>query len=223
LKYLLFIFLLVGCATYQGQWGRNKSFHHLQKNNVEGRDYIIKTRLVPGKPMVMAIHGGRIEVGTSELLQAIVKSDFSYYELEAKSAPDFDESILQSGYMHLTSHRFDDPKLIEMASQSNKCLSLHGYPAKKTEIDFCVGGANEALRKQVVDLLKQNFPNYSTCELCCPPYLGLHKNNVVNKCQDQGAQIEFSPKVRRLIYSQESLGSQPLKEKIAAILRQALL
>lgn len=214
---ITYISLLASCSSYTGQWGRHQSFADFQQKNVEGRDYKIRSRHKPGRPMVMAIHGGKIEVGTSELLYSVVEGDYSYYELEAKVAPDYDKSILQSGYLHLTSHKFDDPALLKIARQTKKCLSLHGYPAKKTGVDFCVGGGNEELRKNLVEALEREFPLLSSCELCCPPYLGLHDNNVVNQCLNKGAQIEMSPKVRALIINRPKF-----KSKLGKILKKNL-
>ncbi len=216
----IFIITILSCSTSKGLWGRNKSFKDIQKNYKQGEEYEINKSFKKGAPLIIAIHGGRIEEGTSELLHAVAQDNFSYYEFKAKAAPDYNPQILQSGYLHLTSHRFDDPDLIQLANKSNYCLSLHGYPATKAKADFCVGGGNKKLRVKLVSSLTKSFPDLKTCELCCPPYRGLHKNNVVNLCKQKGIQIEMSPRLRRKL--KDNSGKNQLRERLVTVLRDVL-
>ncbi len=208
-------FIFLSCTHQKGLWGTNKSFQDLK---AKSQQYQINYQNRKSSSLILAIHGGLIEQGTSQLLYAIAKSDYSFYEFKGLVAPDYNAKILQSGYLHLTSHKYDDPKLIELASQTNVCLSLHGFPAKKTQVDFCLGGQNDKLRKKLAKALQSEFPQLKTCELCCPPYLGLHQNNVVNLCQNKGVQIELSPKVRNKIINTQT-GSQ-FKRKLANLIRK---
>lgn len=152
----------------------------------EGSDFEIKTRKGSEASLVMAIHGGTIEKGTTELADLVAGDKFSFYSFTG----------LTDDYLglHLTSTSFDEPRLAELTLIAKKCLSLHGL--KDDVADFCVGGGNSKKRKAYVQLLAQKFPKWRSCELCCPPSSGISKKNVVNRCHNPGVQIEMGQKVR---------------------------
>jgi phage replication-related protein YjqB (UPF0714/DUF867 family) len=190
-------------ASSKGYWGRFGGITDLERSTKRGKDYEIQSWYRPEKPLVFAIHGGNIESGTGELAQAIAAQGWSLYHFKGITAPDYDHKIKQSGFMHLTSHKFNAPLALEMAQKSKDCLSLHGFSALKHKVDFCVGGANKNLRLKLTQTLRKNFPKYKSCELCCPPYLGRHPKNIVNRCASLGVQVEMSPRVRGRILKSE--------------------
>lgn len=202
----------------KGQWGRLKSIVDLERNSKRDKDYEIVSWYRPGKPMIIAVHGGNIESGSGELAEMVAGRDWSLYHFKGITAPDYDGEILQSGYMHLTSHKFSEPLALEMTKKAPVCLSLHGFPAKKHKVDFCVGGKNEKLRKEIVKELSKKFPRYKSCELCCPPYLGMHDENIVNRCKKFGVQIEMSPKVRRKIMFSSDYFSRDLGQTLRKVM-----
>lgn len=213
--FLLTICFYTAFSEAKGLWGSNQSILDIEQRAKRDKDYEIISWFRPKTPLVLAIHGGKIEVGSGELAEAVANKKWSLYHFKAIAAPDFDSKILQSGFLHLTSHKFNEPLLIEMAKKSKYCLSLHGFPAEKTKVDFCVGGGNEELRKKLVSKFNKEFPQLKTCELCCPPYLGLHQSNVVNLCVNKGVQIEMSPKVRKKIVESKSF-----KQKLSRTIKQ---
>ncbi len=179
--FLLIIFI---CSSASAQ--KISSFKELLSQKKEGKDFEIKIRVGSVDTLVMAIHGGSIESGTTELADAIAAEKFSFYSFTG----------LADDYLglHLTSTDFDEPRLSELTQISKNCLSLHGL--KDDEADFCIGGANAAKRKALVGLLSQKFPKWRTCELCCPPNSGTSMKNVVNRCKLPGVQIEMGRSLR---------------------------
>lgn len=201
----LFLSFVWGCTSIskqkqKGEWGRLKSFNDLLKKN-KPCDYKIEMGEVSGSPLVMAIHGGKIERGTGELARAIGEyKKSSFYIFTGKKAPDYFYKTAQSGHLHITSHRFNDPKLMELAGRSPFCLSLHGYPS--SQVDICIGGNGSLkIKKRLLMELEKNYPEFTSCISCCPPYLGKHPKNVVNLCKQQGIQLELSPRLRKKIIS----------------------
>jgi len=174
-----------------------RDFSSLIKDNVEGVDYSIHTKRTNSNILVMAFHGGFIESGTTELAEEIAGDDFNFYTFKGIKPIEIDERTFTSSALHLTSTRFDDPKLIGMTSDAEECLGVHGFGGE--EADFCVGGGNLLLRQVMVQVLKTNFPEYVSCELCCNPYNGLAKLNPVNRCKLKGIQVELSPQIRKRI------------------------
>jgi phage replication-related protein YjqB (UPF0714/DUF867 family) len=173
-------------VTFPAFAQKSSSFKELSLLKKEGKDFEIKLRTGTSDSLVMAIHGGTIEPGTTELANATAGEKHSYYTFTG----------LVDDYvgLHLTSIEFDDPRLLVLTQQAKNCLGLHGL--KDDQIDFCVGGANAQKRKSYFQLLSQKFPKWRTCELCCPPNLGTSSKNIVNKCQLSGVQIEMGSTLR---------------------------
>jgi phage replication-related protein YjqB (UPF0714/DUF867 family) len=184
MKISFFIMLLM--ISLPGFSQQMSSFKELIIQKKEGRDFEIKTRSVAGNILIMAIHGGMIEPGTTELASAIAAEKFSFYSFIGLT-DDY------SG-LHLSSTNFDEPRLLELMKTAEICLSLHGL--KDDEADFCIGGAQTQKRKAFVKLLTSKFPKWRTCELCCPPNSGTSKKNVVNRCKQDGVQIEMGQSLR---------------------------
>lgn len=197
------LLLLTFESAFSGYWGRVNNIKELEQSSKREIDYRIVSYFRKNTPLVFAIHGGNIESGTSKLAKAISGNKWSLYSFEGITAPDYDWSQLQSGYMHLTSHKFNEPLALEMAKQSKDCLSVHGYPNTKDEADICIGGKNNFKRSKLYRILSKKFPKLTVCKLCCKPYLGVHKFNIVNRCQKPGVQVELSPKVRRKILTSD--------------------
>src|ERR1700751_5506986 len=69
---------------------------------------------------VLAPHGGAIEAGTSEIACAVAGSEFNLYVFEG---------IRESGNyaaLHLTSHRFDEPRCLALLSACDHVITVHG-------------------------------------------------------------------------------------------------
>lgn len=199
-----------------GSQDHYRSFSELAAANVEGKDYSIVTRDNPSRILVMSFHGGLIEPGTTELTALISGDLFDFYTFMGNKNDELHEESLTAADLHLTSARFDEPRLMSMTEESDFCVGLHGFGGR--EADFCVGGANESERKRLVESLSARFPELRSCELCCPPYNGVSAKNPVNKCSRGGIQVEMSPKVRRAI-----LQDQAFRKDLADSFRSFLL
>lgn len=198
-----------------GSQDHYQSFAEMTEKNIEGIDYLLSYKDNNSPILVTAFHGGYIEPGTSELGRAITGEQFDFYSFDALKPGKMDERSLTSSTLHITSTRFDEPKLMSLIPQKNFCLGLHGFGGY--EGDFCVGGANEKERKKLVEALKQNFPELVSCELCCPPLNGTSTKNPINKCQNKGVQIEMSPAVRSKI-----LSNPRFKNELADVFKEYL-
>jgi phage replication-related protein YjqB (UPF0714/DUF867 family) len=79
-----------------------KTFCALANCEVEGTDYVNGLRERRGTTVVLAIHGGGIEAGTSEVAEGIAADDLVYTFERMKSSRNRD--------LHIASHRFDEPR-----------------------------------------------------------------------------------------------------------------
>lgn len=201
-----FFFTLLILSLGIHAWGVD-SFKELIAVKKEGVDFKVNQRPQESSVLVMAIHGGTIEPGTTELADAIAAEQYSYYSFTG----------LKNDYtgLHLSSTKFDEPRLLHLLENSSTCLALHGL--KDDKADFCVGGASINLRKRFLEILSREFPSFKTCELCCPPNSGISSNNVVNRCKVAGVQIEMGSNLRS-----ELLKDRSFLKKLSKIMQQEL-
>ncbi|QES51957.1 hypothetical protein DEJ50_33135 [Streptomyces venezuelae] len=150
--------------------------------NVEGVDYARRFKrhgtddteraTTPGLPLstIMAIHGGGIEPGTSELCLGIAGYEPDTLKPRTAGAPLHDywmfEGLRSSGAvpgnsdLHVTSTHNDDPTARSLAAGSANVLSLHGCTAAQAGLaagakGVVVGGANGRLRVLLAEKLRQ--------------------------------------------------------------------
>jgi phage replication-related protein YjqB (UPF0714/DUF867 family) len=171
------------------------NYKGLSEHEVEEQDFRISISQRNTNVTVFAIHGGKIDWGTSELASAIAGQDLNLYLFEGIKPKD-------NIQLHIASNHFDEPKALELASLSEKCLSVHGH--KYAEQRICVGGSDVKLREKIFGLLKeQNFP--FKIQMLCPGLEGTNKNNIVNRCKNEGVQLEFSSTLRQVLSTNKSL------------------
>ena len=107
-----------------------RDYADLAGQQVEGTDYQVHVRAnAQSSVAVIAPHGGGIERYTSEIARAIAGDDFNHYVFEG---------VRRSGNyaaLHLTSHRFDEPRCLELLSGCDHVVAIHG----------CSGDAQQAL------------------------------------------------------------------------------
>lgn len=110
-------------ASYMG-------YANLAGEQVEGTDYQVYVRAnTQSSVAVIAPHGGGIERYTTEIARAIAGDDFNLYVFDG---------VRRSGNyaaLHLTSHRFDEPRCLELLSGCDHVVAIHG----------CSGDAQQAL------------------------------------------------------------------------------
>lgn len=203
---LLLAVFLSSTALSQDKYPHFQALSQSEKLN---KDYRI-TLVDRNSPIsILAIHGGGIEPGTSELTQAI-GSDYNQYLFEGikTEGDNFD--------LHITSHKFDEPQGLALATRSRLCLSIHGY-AKPGKKSFCLGGRNQKFALIIQSELLKLGSEFEV-EFPCKAYPGMHKNNIVNLCQEAGVQVEMSQELR------DQLRSDPATlKKVAEALKNAIL
>lgn len=162
------------------------NFAQLVRNETPDKDFriVVSDRNLPHT--VFAIHGGKIENGTSELANAIAGNSMNRYLFEGLK-------ITGNMRLHITSNHFDEPEALKLAKKSNDCLSVHGY--KNDLVDnICIGGSNSQLARKLKTVLdRDGFP----AEYPCSAFPGTAKTNIVNLCKNQGVQIEISSGLRK--------------------------
>ena len=180
------------------------NFEELSSNTVENTDYEIKTTVTDSDVIVIAIHGGKIEKGTTELASALSShNNYNYYSFIGKKPRG-------NLTLHITSVKFDEPTALEMVSKSKTTLSIHGCSGLE-EFTY-IGGLDTELGNKI----KESLLKYDFTVLDSPKKLGgVSPKNIVNKnMSSKGVQIEISKGLRTQFFSSDN---DKLKNYVLAI------
>ena len=171
---------------------------------IEGTDFDVTLLERPRSAvLVVAPHGGSIEIGTSELATQIAGTDYSLFTFNGRKrewGPNRD--------LHITSHNFDHPSCIDLASRHSSVLAVHGCRGESSQI--YVGGLDDELTTLLTQrLVAAGLPASSSGH----KYPGRNPLNICNRgARGKGAQLEFTLDLRR----------PPARTMIAPIVRNAL-
>jgi phage replication-related protein YjqB (UPF0714/DUF867 family) len=112
-----------------------------------------------GEQIILAVHGGGIERGTSEIAMAVA----GYHPATFAPATDclglhdlwMFEGLLNAGNsrLHVTSTKFDDPITLKLVQISKRCLSIHGLDDIPGGVDIQIGGLDTELSTIVLEEL----------------------------------------------------------------------
>jgi phage replication-related protein YjqB (UPF0714/DUF867 family) len=146
--------------------------------------------------IVMAVHGGGIEVGTSEvalaaagyhpatlmpLVDGFRLHDFWLFEGLQSS---------NNGDLHVTASRYDEPIAMELATNARRCISLHGCRDSQANGAIQLGGLDHELRDIVLEEL--DAAGIAAVITSDPMLDGSLPENIANKTRIGGcAQLEI--------------------------------
>ena len=147
--------------------------------------------------LIFTPHGGGIEPGTTEICEWFNKNGFSYYS--------FNGTGKKCKNLHITSTRFDEPKLIKYLAKHNRAISFHGmtdYKKKQFNADIFLGGLDTKLRESIKKNLQKNGYSVTTSKEFPHSNLAARDNsNVTNRCAEgRGVQIELSETIRKSFF-----------------------
>ena len=109
-----------------------RNFQELQQDLQVEVEYRIRVQLRLQATAILAIHGGGIEMGTSELASAIAGNEFSLYLFEGLSG--------NNQFLHITSTNFDEPLCLQFVEKHCTALSVHGFAGLQTDPLVYLGG-----------------------------------------------------------------------------------
>lgn len=174
-----------------------RSFSQLADHEEEGTDYRIRCRLGTTGIGVVAIHGGGIEPGTTEIAETVAGCRHSLYTFSG---------IKRRGNaaLHITSHLFDEPQINDLVARTAIIFSIHG--CRDAEPIVFTGGRHHRLAERMGKMLES--AGFRTAKsVRCP---GLNTLNICNRgCLAMGVQLEISAGLRRHFFG--DLKRQPLQ------------
>jgi phage replication-related protein YjqB (UPF0714/DUF867 family) len=168
-------------------------FETLSQHEISGVDYRILVRRATTSFSIVAIHGGGIEPGASELADAVAGSEFSFYAFEG---------LKRSGNadLHITSTKMDEPMCVGLLRVTGTVVTIHG---EGTDVDgegVFLGGLDDETGGRFREALEGNgfcvrrHPN--------PELQGREPTNVCNRgTLGKGVQLELSRAVRKEMFA----------------------
>jgi phage replication-related protein YjqB (UPF0714/DUF867 family) len=166
-----------------------RDFFDLRDHEVMGVDYCVRTRSATGV-LILAPHGGGIELGTSELAEAFAADDHSLYLFEGlKDAG--------NGDLHITSSNFNEPTCLAMMAQADRVVTVHGE--ERNDAVVFIGGLD------VVGIERMGASlAYSGFVVKMPDKAHLKGHALTNVCNrgrnGAGVQLEITEGLRRTFF-----------------------
>jgi phage replication-related protein YjqB (UPF0714/DUF867 family) len=182
--------------TYGKRWRRHEWSQTVEEQSTDNPET---------QKIVLAIHAGGIEKGTSELALAV--AGFHPATLapaaDGRGLHDFwlFEGLLPSGNgrLHVTASHYDDPIARELVKNARRCISLHGCRDEQARGKIQIGGRDEELREIVLEeLTAAEVP----AEIATDPLLnGDERENIGNRTKLNGcAQLEMGTSLRSSLF-----------------------
>ena len=114
------------------------TFSELKAAAIEGLDYSREVYDRGSEITVFAIHGGKLERGTTEVARALAGRDFNLYIFNALGD--------KAGRLHITAAKYDEPEALRLAGASVLGVSIHASRDYGSVV--CVGGEHLAVEEE---------------------------------------------------------------------------
>ncbi len=180
-----------GCERVQREADWYQSFDALSAREIEDTHYRIVHEWRDSNVAIIAPHGGSIEPATSQIAEAIAGETFNLYCFEGmlpRSEP--------HARLHITSHRFDEPRCLNLIAQSDRVVTVHGL-LEMTERTL-IGGLDEALRERIESRLTNS--GFEAEIIPSGRYSALSPQNICNRGRGRrGVQLELGRDLRILL------------------------
>jgi phage replication-related protein YjqB (UPF0714/DUF867 family) len=165
-----------------------RSFALLQADETRDVDYRIRVRYGRSGIAIMAIHGGGIEPGTTEIAEAVAGDVHTYYTFSGLKPRG-------NACLHIPSRKFDEPQGIGIAGQARTVVTIHGCKGS-TPVTY-VGGRHHPLKREIkAALIGAGFPAADALR-----FPGVDPGNICNRNRlGMGGQLEISMAMRRCLF-----------------------
>jgi phage replication-related protein YjqB (UPF0714/DUF867 family) len=163
------------------------SFAALEAGEIAGTDYSVTVaQRIGSGVLIIAPHGGSIEIGTSELASLIAGQDYSLFTFNGHKPRGGNRDL------HITSHNFDHPDCVALAARHTVVLGVHGCKGDTTQA--YVGGLDTELTALLTErLIVAGLPAISQGHR----YPGRNPFNICNRgARARGVQLELTLDLR---------------------------
>lgn len=166
------------------------SMTELFQNEKENQDYELVVVDNDSEVLLTSIHGGGIEYGTTELVEAIRDlGNYNIYEFKG---------IKTSGNsnLHVTSTHYDAPQLLELIKETDYAISIHG--ASGSDPVCYIGGNDVKLRNAIWSALESIGIKV---QIAPHNLIGENNDNITNRTRkSRGVQLELTSALRQSFF-----------------------
>lgn len=188
-----------------------KNISELRQGEKEGEDYIISSVQTDSSVAVIAIHGGKIEKGSSEVAKLLAtKGNYNYYSFEGIKKG-------SNAVLHITSTNFDEKLAKEIVGNSKKTISVHGMAG--SDLTTNLGG----LDLELIELIEKHLVEAGFKVAKAPKELGAKNPKNIANCNlsKKGVQLELTKGLRDSFLKGEK--SQEQLNKYVEAIHKALI
>jgi phage replication-related protein YjqB (UPF0714/DUF867 family) len=175
---------------------RYRCFDELAKSERHKIDYQIEFDERNESVAIIAPHGGRIELRTTQIAKAIAGSKYNFYSFTG---------LRQSGafeHLHITSVRFDEPQCVHLINKCDIVVAIHGRKDRGDPSTVWLGGRDTALREAIEQQLEA--AKFHTKSAKGTGLEGEAPKNICNRGRRQmGVQLELPRTLRDSLASNE--------------------
>ncbi len=165
-----------------------RSFRELAQQEPDQGAYRIEYRRRGSGIAIVAIHGGGIEPGTTEIADAVSGRDHSFYSFTGTKPR-------RNRRLHIPSRCFDESIGSSIAETARIVVTIHG--CQGSEAGVYLGGRHHALKQAVSAALKARGVSAGED----PRFPGKTRQNICNRGRSgRGVQIELTQALRRSFF-----------------------
>jgi phage replication-related protein YjqB (UPF0714/DUF867 family) len=166
-----------------------RNYDELRAQEREGIDFAICTNQRLAKAIVIAPHGGKIELATSAIAVAVAADAYGSYCFEGlKTRGNAD--------LHITSTNFDEPRCLKLISRCDVVVAVHGLAGIQEFID--IGGRDAQLRNLIRANLRE--AGFQAHIVTSGPHAARSPRNICNRGRSRaGAQLEVTRRLRNAL------------------------
>jgi phage replication-related protein YjqB (UPF0714/DUF867 family) len=183
--------------TYGKRWRRHEWIQLAEGQAVDNPE---------AQKIVIAVHGGGIEGGTSEIGLAVAGYHPATFALATDCYGVHDFWIFEglrsscNSQLHVTSTNYDDPIALELVQNSRRCISLHGFADDDANGKSQIGGRDTELKSIVLEeLTVAGIPAHIATD---PELDGSNPDNICNKtASGAGVQLEMGTTYRASLFA----------------------
>jgi formylglycine-generating enzyme required for sulfatase activity/phage replication-related protein YjqB (UPF0714/DUF867 family) len=159
------------------------TFTELTQGEAANQDYEIRSRVGTSDSIVLAIHGGNLQPGTTQIAAAVAGDLHSFYSFISLK-PEVDQTL------YLASTQFNEPMALDMVSNAQAVLSIDGCEGGS---EFIKVGGLDANRRELLRTELQEVGFTVSDDIL----RGTDPDNICNRGRDgQGVQVEISRGLR---------------------------
>ncbi|MDN3023944.1 poly-gamma-glutamate hydrolase family protein [Streptomyces sp. S.PB5] len=167
------------------------NFAELAAHETEGVAWARELRPAPGSDLAhIAVHGGGIEVGTTEAANAAAGDSHNYYSFRGKKKASSNRDL------HVTSSHFDEPRCVALQHSMVRTVSWHGFHSTQKITE--VGGLDDQFKMWVKRSLQH--AGFAVTDAAVER-AGRNPQNICNRnLSGYGVQLELSTAQRAAFF-----------------------